>query len=272
MAEFFQGTIPIYDDNDTDNLVGFSGASFGAVARDYDEFPETMMEHPSGIKLLDDSAMNALYDEREARKIGLRYLYLRGGKPAFQNLDQNGQGYCWMYSKVTAMMAVRMLNNNLPSHPLNAHAPACLVKKGRDEGGWCGLGFDVLRDRGCPTELTFPRHSMDYRLWNKPEVQEDAAQYRVTEDWYDLTRREWDQRMTERMIATVVMGNVPVAADFMEMAHSMCIIDWVRVEAGSWAPLVLNSWKDWGHYGTAVIRGRNGKANTAVAIRNVTSV
>jgi hypothetical protein len=47
------------------------------------------------------------------------------------------------------------------------------------------------------------------------------------------------------------------------MAHSMCQIRWVRTEANSWWPLIINSWKGWGYYGLGVLR--NMDADGAVA-------
>jgi hypothetical protein len=44
----------------------------------------------------------------------------------------------------------------------------------------------------------------------------------------------------------------------------------VRIEAGSWGWLMLNSWKGWGHHGLAVIRESEMMPMGAVAIRTTT--
>jgi len=47
----------------------------------------------------------------------------------------------------------------------------------------------------------------------------------------------------------------------------VCQVRWVRIERGSWGPLILNSWKGWGRHGLAVLRGRQAVADGAIAIR-----
>lgn len=93
---YYKGTIPIID---PDTPIGRDwlypkGASYGAVPRDYSVDPISMFDPPSQMKIYSESEWDALYDEQEEQESSLEHIFLRGGKPAFVNLDQNGNGYC----------------------------------------------------------------------------------------------------------------------------------------------------------------------------------
>ena len=118
---FYKSVIPIIEtDEPATNLSHPQGAVFGLVPRDYSQDPQTMFAPPSGLKIIEESDWDAYYDEQEAMQSSLEHLYLSGpnGEPAFKNLDQNGDGYCWSYSTGHSIMLDR-LRRNLPPVRLN---------------------------------------------------------------------------------------------------------------------------------------------------------
>lgn len=273
MPDFYKGTIPVLD---TDVGTGAASAlfpddaKFGMVPRDWSEFPAgTFGAPPSEMELLDPSEWDARFDEQERTESSLEHIYLRGGSPAFVNLDQNGDGHCWAYSSSQAWMLSHLRDYGWTPR-LNPHFIASYLK--RFDGGWCGASAKVLADVGCPVEGTgageWALHVNSSTRAQSQAVLAGAAKNKTLEEWRDLTRDVWDQSLTARQLATCGFLNVPAPSDFSWWGHSVCQVRWVRIERGSWGPLILNSWKDWGRFGLAVLRGSQATANGAVAIRN----
>lgn len=174
-------------------------------------------------------------------------------------------GNCWAHSTTMAIMMTRARDNQ-PYVRLSAYAVACILKGYRDQGGWCGESAVFDREKGVPSVQFWPEKSMA-RANDNPKTWENAALHRVTEDWVDLTRPIYGQNLTRQQIATCLLNNIPVAVDYNEWGHSINAIRWVRIEAGVYVPLILNSWSDaWGKDGTGLIN-RNWDVDGAVAFR-----
>lgn len=265
--DFYKGVIPIFDMSKEENVfaVNPAGVTSGGRKRDYDEYPESMMAGPESIAVVPESEYDARYDEQEATESSLEHLFLRGGKPAFTNLDQNKDGDCWAYSTGHGMM-FSALRDNREIPRLNPHFIATYLN--RFQGGWCGASMDVALRIGCCEQGDgpdqWPLWSHDRRLLT-PARLAGAAKHRVVEGVYDLTRQVWSQKLTQQHLATCGFTNTPAPTDYNEMSHSMCQIRWVRVERGHWCPLIINSWKNWGRFGLGVLR--NMDADGGVAIR-----
>lgn len=176
---------------------------------------------------------------------------------------------CWAYSTGHAAMLAR-LRDGLPPIRFNPHATAAIIKNGRDEGAWCGLSAKFAGSVGWAEEGTgtgqWPLHSRDLR-YDTPALRQAMARRKTDEEWRDLTKQDWDHKLTSIQLATCGFNNIPAPSDFNWWGHSVCQVRWVRIEAGSWGPLILNSWKGWGRHGLAVLRGSQATANGAVAIR-----
>jgi hypothetical protein len=241
----------------------------GYVERDYNLYPPEMFDPPDKIIEVPQSEWSDRIKyqvEMNARLSDVRATAM-DGQP-FPALDQNGQGFCWCYSSSGGVMIIRAINHQ-PYKRLSAHGLACKIKNFKDEGGWCGLSLKGYREIGCPTVGKWPEKSMD-RSNDKPEVWEEAAQYKVTEEYADLTRDVWAQNITFNRIASCLLQGIPVVVDFNWWGHSVLALDLVEVEAGSFGLRILNSWSDqWGEKGTGVLRGEKAKPNGAVAIRSV---
>jgi hypothetical protein len=271
--DFYKGNIPILEPtaSSSQDTLHPQGVEFGYVERDYAQYPEEMFSPPSEMEIIPKTEWDARFEEQEANKSSLEHIYLSGpnGEPAFVNLDQNGDGYCWSYSTGHAMMIDR-LKQNLPPIRLNPHGPAAIIKGGANQGGWCGLSAKFARENGYPVEGTgpgqWPLHSRNLK-YDTPECRAQMAKHKVEEDWVDMTRQVYDQNLTTLQVATCGFTNTPNPSDFNWWGHSVCQIRWVRIEAGSWGPLILNSWKGWGRHGLAVLRGSQGVCNGGVAFR-----
>jgi hypothetical protein len=259
---------PIFDDGkvDTDKwfypVIDGERKGMGLVPRDLKESPPSMFSAPpSDMKLIPRSEWSARCKEQIEQKSRLSDL------KNFDALDQNGQGYCWYYSTTSCVMMLRAVMNE-PMVRLSAHAGAYIIKNGRDEGGWCGLSAERQKSHGTPSVQFWPEKSMNGRQYDKPETWEDAAKHKVTEDWIDLTRNVYDRNLTFDQLASCLLNDIPCAVDFSFWAHSVCALDLVEVESGSFGIRILNSWsKNWGEAGMGILRGGKERPDGAVALR-----
>lgn len=276
IQSFYNSKIPIIDtDGANTNLSHPLGMTFGYVKRDYSVDPESMFAQPNEMDIIDSSEWDARFDEQNKLESSLEHIFLSGpnGTPAFVNLDQNGHGYCWNYSVGHSMMMDR-LRRNIPLVRFNPHAGAAIIKGGRDEGGWCGLGAKFARENGMAVEGTgpgqWPLHSRNLKN-DTPQLRAEMAKYKIEEEWTDLTKQVYDQNLTEAQCATCGFNNIPGPRDYNHWGHSVCGIRWVRTEKGGWGQLILNSWLNWGHYGLAVLTGSKRICNGGLAVRLTSS-
>lgn len=271
MSEFYKGCIPIIDCSKERNvaLVNPLGVGSGLVKRDFVTDPHQCFgAHPSEIKTLSKADWDAVFDEEEATQSSLEHMFLRNPKkPAFVNLDQDGDGDCWAYSTGHAIM-FEYLRMGVPIDEiprLNPHYIATILR--RFNGGWCGASMDVATRLGCCVEGNgpdqWPKWSHNTGLLNQTRA-DAALKNKVVRNIYDMAKPVYGQTMIESQIATCGLSRTPAPTDYNEMAHSMCQIRWVRIERGSWAPLIINSWLNWGHFGLGVLR--NMDADGAVAV------
>jgi hypothetical protein len=254
---------PIFDDDTpTDNVFP---AGFGR-GFDPSQYRPEMFAPPSEMNLIPESEWDARIEEQERTQSSLEHLYLRAG---WENLDQDGHGYCWSYSVGTCDMVART-RDNMPHRRLNPHAVAAIIKGGRDQGGWCGLSWELYSTVGCPEEGDgpgqWPLHSRNLRH-DTPEMRAAAAANRVTEDWVNVAVKAYDRNLSFRQIATQLLLNNPVSVDYEEMGHSMAGVRLVKAPGNSgYLIRCLNSWKGWGRRGLGDFRW---VPMGAVAVRQV---
>jgi len=223
---------------------------------------------PDQLKVIPRSEWLPRTKEMHESKSTLRHLReIAANGSQMPTLDQNGQGYCWAYSVTRCVMYQRALMNQ-PYKRLSAHAVACMVKGFRDEGGWCGLSLEFIRERGVPTVEAWAEKSMS-RSNDKPATWENAAQNRITEGWYDVTKKAYDQALSYDQFMTCLLLRIPVAADFNHWSHSVCMHTPVILDGEVW-PEGGNSWTDgWGEQGRFVLQGQKAIPDGAVAITGV---
>lgn len=251
----------IIDDEPASAALAFPpGVSRGLVPRDWKTHPAETFAPLTDLELIPRSEWSDRIKEKAAQKSRLSDLR------NFAALNQNPQPYCWAYSTTTAVMLLRAVNNQPPVR-LSAHAIGCKVMSFQERGGWCGLSAKFHREQGCPSVELWTERSMN-RNNDRAETWANASLHKVTEDWADLTRQVYDQNMTFDQVATCLLSNIPVAVDMTWWAHSICAMDLVEVEPGSFGLLILNSWGDeWGERGTAILRGSKAIPDGAVALR-----
>lgn len=259
----------IIDDQTSNDVLFPKTMARGYVERDYKLYPEEMFAPPSELQIYPRSEWSARIKEKNELKSNISDVRNRADNgQRMKSLDQNGQGFCWAYSVTATVMLVRAINN-VPFARLSAHAVGCKVKNFRDEGGWCGLSAKFIREHGVPSVEFWKEKSMS-RTNDTPETWANAAQHTITEDWVDLTRQVYDQNLTFDQLATCLLAGIPCAVDFNWWGHSVCAMDLVEVEPGSFGIRILNSWTDgWGEYGTSVLRGSKAVPNGALATRVV---
>mgnify|MGYP000467467392 CR=1 FL=1 len=267
----YLGKIPVcYRDLNEGFLGNPEPVRGGAVERDYDADPVEMRDAPS-FDVLSDADAIAAQQEQEKNESSLFHMYMRQ-EPARQwLLDQNGHGYCWAYSTGDAMMFDRMKQNLIadgaPPVIINPHATAAIIKRGRDEGGWCGLSMKWARENGYalvgngPGE--WPLHSLNLK-YDTNLLRDAMKKHMAEESWYDLGRREYDQVLTKKQLCTLVAQNLPCPADWMRHSHSMDLV-WTAYIDGRLHPVVHNSWKNWGYKGFGVLYDQ--WPNNAVCLR-----
>ena len=93
----------------------------------------------------------------------------------------------------------------------------------------------------------------------------------IEEEWTDLTKQVYDQNLTMAQVATCGFNNIPGPRDYNYWSHSVLGVRWVRVEKNAWGQLILNSWKNWGRHGLAVLLGSKAVCNGGLAIRLTSS-
>lgn len=256
MADLYKGKIPIVRRDLNEGFIRGTpdvAPSFGAVPRDFKVHPVEMRDSPSAMKLYSESEYDALYDAGEANEDSLEHIYLRAAETGqFEFLDQASFPDCWCHSTAHAIMLDR-LKQNLPYVKLNAVAAATLM--GRTDGGWCGLSMKFARENGYPVAGTGPgqwpyqsRSGQD-----TPALRTRMKLHRDLEDWYDLSKEVYDQDLAKGQIATCLFNNLPVPSDYNRFGHSMLSLRYVRIEAGSYGLLTLNSWQGFGYHGLCVL-------------------
>src|SRR5262245_11183935 len=156
--------------NDTTPNDIIEPANFG---RGYDpsQVVKGMFAPPSGMPLIPQSEWLPRIRDRKKYKMGLRDLFKANKVGTVK--DQDGQGYCWAYSTTRTTEYVRAVLG-LDYVPLSAHSVGCKVKNFHDEGGWCGLSAQFIRQNGIVPESLWPAKSMN-RKYDTPENWAEAA-------------------------------------------------------------------------------------------------
>lgn len=240
------------------------------MGRGYDQTQvvKGMFSPPSQLALIPRSEWSARIKERKQLKSGLRDIRDTGnaGGP-IPSLNQGSWGYCWAHSTTNTDIISRVAGNQ-PYVALSAFAVAATIKKGQNEGGWCGLSAQFAREKGIPDQDHWPQGDANYRKYDTPEVWANAALHKITEDWVDMTAPVYGQNLTFDQVVTCMLTNVPVAVDFNWWAHSVCAVDVDEVEPGSFGLWIWNSWGDgWGDRGMGLLRGQRAVPDGAIATR-----
>lgn len=197
----------------------------------------------------------------------------------FRPLDQNGQGFCWAYSTVACLMALRAIAGADPVR-LSPHAVACQIYNFRDRGAWGAVSFDFVAKYGCPSEAYWPQQSMS-RTHLTDGMRKDAEQYRILEGFIDLdVAHPADADLTFDQVCSLNLSCIPTVDDYMWWGHSVMGCDVVDTkpnlgqqgldDPNRFARLIFNSWGDWGDGGFGLLRGSKARPDGGCAPRSST--
>lgn len=241
------------------------GRARGGKPRDYDKNPVGCYKSakPFDLPLIPENEWVPRLKAQQEHKASLWDLRNISGPDGkmIPSRDQDGVGYCWAHSTVSATLLARAREGQ-PYADLSAFSVAAPIKNFKDEGGWCQLSCDWMVEHGCATSAYWPQQSRDRKYLND-EMRADAMKHRVVE-FMDLDPKN----MKAQMITCFLMG-IPMALDFNWWSHSVCGIQLRSVDP--FVILIWNSWgDDWSEHGCGEIKGSKAVANGAVAIRTST--
>lgn len=236
------------------------GYAKGLIPRDYKTHPVGFYASipRDDVTPYTDDQIQAAIKRKDAEKSWLSDLRDVGnqGKP-IPSRDQNGKGYCWAHSSVSACLLCRARDGQ-PYADLSAYAVACIIKGYRDEGGWGAESADFITKRGVPTSEFWPQQSMSSKN-DTPATWANAALNKITFAFSDM------QPNDDRALATKLINDEPVVVDYNWWSHSVCACRLV-----SWKPLsiwIWNSWGDsWSNNGMGVLSGSKASADGMVGV------
>lgn len=238
----------------------------GTLPRDETRHPRGGLSFakPFDLPLIPESEWQSRLDAQIAAKARLSDIRNRMGPNGgfIPSRDQNGRGYCWAHSGVSAALMVRAINNQ-PFSDLSAYMIACIIKGYADEGGWGLEGVEFQAENGCPSSDFWPQQGTK-RSYDTPEMRANAKLHRVTE-WMEL-----DNRSMKAQLVTCLLMGIPVVSDFNWWSHSVCTIDLVSLSP--FKTRIWNSWGDsWSENGTGILEGSKAIPDDAVAPRVLTA-
>ncbi len=239
--------------------------SHGLIPRNYVTAPVGYLAcaKPFDLPLIPESEWQARLDYQILNTSQLSDVRNTGGPNGgpIPSRDQNGKGFCWAHSSVSASLIVRALNGQ-PYSDLSAYAVACIIKGYRDEGGWGSESLEWIAQNGCPSSQFWPQQSMS-RSNDTPEMRANAKLHKV-EEWMDLEPRNKAQ------LVTCLLSSIPVVIDENWWSHSIAAIDLVSINP--FRIRIWNSWGDsWSENGTGILEGEKAIPDGAIAPRVITA-
>lgn len=237
------------------------GKAMGCIPRDWEQYPHGSLTYarPFDLPLVPESEWQARLDAQIATKSQLSNVRNMGmfGQP-IPSRDQDGKGYCWAHSSVSAALIVRAINNQ-PYVDLSAFSVACPIKNFRDEGGWGAESLEWMAVNGCATSQFWPQQSMSQANLN--DAEKANAKLHVYSEWMDL-----DPGQMKAQLVTCLLMGIPVVTDFNWWSHSVCTIDLVSLSP--FTTRIWNSWGDsWSENGTGLLTGNKAMPDSAIAPR-----
>jgi hypothetical protein len=275
VSQLGPGEVLIHDGNYRDFLapvVGGERKGHGLVPRDYRTHPVGRYAWATAVDfpLIPRSEWSARIKQMEAEKSRLSDIRMTAGPSGgmIPSRDQNGRGYCWAHSGVSAHLMARAVMGE-PYADLSAYAIACIIKNYADDGGWGAQGVDWQVQNGCPTSQYWPQQSAA-RSNDNAAMRANAAQHKIIAQWADLNAAEYDRDLTFDQVATLLLSRVPVVVDYNWWSHSVCAVDLVETSPGQFGVRIWNSWgDDWSDHGMGVLDPTKAVPDGAVAPRLV---
>jgi hypothetical protein len=212
----------------------------GLIERDYSQFPSGYcLAAPSAPDswIVPENEREERLKEQKANRASL--LHLREKYYSIlKSLNQGNRPLCWAYSTTKAVMYL-LAQSGMPEL-LSAFWTAGIANGWRNQGGWCTLSLDALKNVGAVPAEACPDFSPKYVTADNKAL---AAKRRVIE-WYDGGENR--DRNRDIVISACLLG-LPFVGDHNNIGHSMagCYLE-------SLNPLVIgydNSWSEIDQYG-----------------------
>lgn len=257
--------IVISDSNYQMHLMPPVGRAMGCRPRNWMQAPLGYIPHakPFDLPLIPQSEWQSRLDAKKAANAFLSTVRKTAmyGQP-FSSRDQNGKGYCWAHSPVSAALYARAKDGQ-PYADLSAFAIACIIKGYRDEGGWGSESVEFMGSRGCPDSQHWAQQSMSKSNDNAATWQ-NAALYKML-DWRDM-----DPNNMKAQLVTCLLLDIPVVTDFNWWSHSVCTIDLVSINP--FQTRIQNSWGDgWSDNGMGILEGSKAIPDAALCCLTMTA-
>ena len=258
--------VPIIDDSNYhqyagDAVVDGHGMSRGFSVRDYNKNPEGFYAPRFDVPLIPRSEWTDRIEDLERKKATLCDIHDHYDIPV---LDQNGNGYCWCFGLVKAMMVSRAING-LPPVFLSAASAAAKIKNGRDEGGWAGEAIEGIENYGVSDVKFWPEDSRDIRKYDTPEQRANAELHKVAE-FVELPQNNFDA-----VVTSLLMG-WPTTLGLMWWGHLICGLTPRVIGRNEFGIEIVNSWKkSWGKNGRSVLTESKATPHEAIAVRSVSA-
>ena len=268
--DYFQG-IPIIDDSTPGDFTHDSRYARGAVPRDFSVQPPEMMASADDVVLIPDNDLDGWWEKQEAEQSGLDQVVIRArARGRFKDRYQNGDPLCWAHSTTHGIMVANEVANK-PPVTLSAYMLACL-SDGRgyaNSGAWGALSAQTAQQIGICSDAKWPQGQRSRSL-DTPAMREEAKLNLVTGVFADLGRPVWAQNVPFKAVLSCLFTGRPVVVDFNWWSHSVLALKAVRIAAGDWGILILNSWGlDWGQAGMSILRESKAKPDGSVVINTV---
>lgn len=270
---------PVIDDGTP--LDFMNGMATGLVERDYRAFPTgySASAPPLEIKLIDMEEWPDRIREKKRLRSALTNVRRTSGPAGgpIPCLNQNSKkyngrwGFCWTHSVTMAHMIVRAVMMQ-PHQKLSAFMVASILNNYQDKGGWSAKALEFIDANGQCVDALWPEDVVDPRM-DTAAMRTDAMRHKITLAWADLAASMYDRTFTAKQFGTLLLSNVPVAADYNFMSHAVCMLDLedMRPELKAtdlrrYGATGINSWGDeWGDRGEFTLSGTRYIPNGAVA-------
>lgn len=252
-----------------DRVLFPNGMGHGLIPRNYSLYPRGCYGSVQAVDMpiIPKSEWSDRIREKVAAKSQLSDIRLTGNNGGIiPSVDQGQRGYCWAHSGTSATILLRAAMGQ-PYVDLSAYAIACIIKNYRDEGGWGAAGLDFITARGIPSGQFWPQKSVD-RANDNPATWANAALHKVAEGWVDLVPAAYDRKLSFEQVATCLLCNIPVIADYNFWSHSVCLMDLTEPSPGRFGVRLWNSWGDsWSDRGMGLLDPQKAPPDGATAPR-----